>query len=672
MNKLNITLFIFVALLSIRSQGSFAATVKSIVPADGSEVRNVGSIQVTMDGDFEFDDSQQKLSLISLIDENDNSKVYHPEDTDRASLSNSYHTVSLNFVGFNGSVAGKYRVNIPANVFLKYNGDYENDEFSSTFTINPDLPVTGTLSSYSIEPATDSDLPSISAVHVTFPNASYLSGSRNYDDITLTEKNGTVYYGCDSYITGKTAEILFSKEKGGSYSDGVTIREPGTYVLSIPSAFFKDEDGGDDDISPAITAIYTVTSQGEPEYSYTTDPISGGSGSGLYQDIVYFTLSPEDTEISLDKKNPDAACSVRFGNITLDSDKYRISNGYAKNEIEVEISEEILSTPGKNILTIHFDKGYFTCDEKYESPVMDFSYTLDVEKKYPVTVECLTKEPNGDIYWFGDFKLTFPEAVTVNDDGRPVEILLKQWETVYKANAVSRVPESKNSFIVSFTPVQPAGSFTFMVPKGFFSVDGGESQLIEREFNVSEATPVTLLENVTGASPSIAPDAIIPLGNSLARFEYILSSKCPDLSVVSDASSIKLEYNASDPTGDDITADWVETASATSLKISKDLAGVQTITVKFPENISAVTGYYRVLLPEGALKTSAIPIRSTSEAAFIYKVSAVTGIQNVGIDANKSYIYGIDGTLILRNASVSDLDRLNKGIYIFNGNIIVR
>lgn len=60
------------------------------------------------------------------------------------------------------------------------------------------------------------------------------------------------------------------------------------------------------------------------------------------------------------------------------------------------------------------------------------------------------------------------------------------------------------------------------------------------------------------------------------------------------------------------------------------------------------------------------------ELSFSYTVSKNVGIDAVGIDKASAFdVYNVNGVRVLRDADASDLNGLEKGIYIVNGRKIV-
>lgn len=150
-----------------------------------------------------------------------------------------------------------------------------------------------TMTKYTLSPASGSTVPELSGVSITFPDTDLIWGTQvnNYDDITLTADDGTVYNAI-SYTGILEQKVTFSfgyKEVGKA----LTIVNPGTYTLHIPAGKICDTQNNEA-VNDEITATYVISGGSNviPMPKFAPAP-------GEVRSITDITLTFDDTVSAL-------------------------------------------------------------------------------------------------------------------------------------------------------------------------------------------------------------------------------------------------------------------------------------------------------------------------------------------------------------------------------------
>ena len=89
-------------------------------------------------------------------------------------------------------------------------------------------------------------------------------------------------------------------------------------------------------------------------------------------------------------------------------------------------------------------------------------------------------------------------------------------------------------------------------------------------------------------------------------------------------------------------------------------------TAKFTlsTNRELVNGDYVIWIPDGQFLFDGKP---NADVKIYYEGVNIVGIEGVDMDAKNLNIYSVNGMLIKRNGSLRDLNELEPGIYVVNG-----
>ena len=89
-----------------------------------------------------------------------------------------------------------------------------------------------------------------------------------------------------------------------------------------------------------------------------------------------------------------------------------------------------------------------------------------------------------------------------------------------------------------------------------------------------------------------------------------------------------------------------------------------TAALTLSTNRELVNGDYVIWIPDGQFFFDGKP---NNDIKIYYEGVYVVGIEGVDMDAKNLNIYNVNGMLIKRNGSLRDLNELEPGIYVVNG-----
>ena len=86
------------------------------------------------------------------------------------------------------------------------------------------------------------------------------------------------------------------------------------------------------------------------------------------------------------------------------------------------------------------------------------------------------------------------------------------------------------------------------------------------------------------------------------------------------------------------------------------------------ESVLAVKSFVDHLLEDGDYKYQVTAVYNKGESALSAPASVkFSGVESILAGGKIADVYGVDGILIIRNASADDIKRLPRGIYIIDG-----
>ncbi len=590
---------------------------------------------------------------------------------------------------------GTYRLYVPAGAFSDAATGEKNPVIETTYrVVEKDTHVTTV--NLDIQPGTVSDL---SQITLDFPNKAnyhdFIESKTHWSEITLVKKGeDAVTYNCSAAdIDTKNYTVKLTFSKSGS-TEPAQITEPGEYLLTIPGQVFGGimliDDINYAETNNALHALYTIT---EPEIdpgvmgTYTLDPAAGE------------VTSISSIKVTFTETSWDGILIDDVTNITLTKDKgvegkeevYKVvktagGNGmqyctmyfnYASSTATEGIT---ITEPGTYTLSIpakafHYDD-WFATDYQYNATITA-TYIIEADDTNPMTQVSVSPASGSTVQSIAEVKLTFDTDEEINV-GTPTDwasiTLTQADETGFGGNDVYycvNAAASSNTVTLLFAlkgstepmTIVKKGEYSLNVPKGIFSIKDNADQSnegITAIYQIPYPTVSTELSDYT-IYPG-ATEGQLEL-TEITDFEITFPNAINGIVYPFNTDKITLTFTAA--SSSDISAQAEEVLPLQGA----DLTG-NTITLTYRKpNWDARTeaGTYVLNIPQGTFQAVGNPNSVNSDITRSYIISETTGIEDVVSDHTSADVYGIDGTIVLRNATREEIKALPAGIYITAG-----
>lgn len=193
------------------------------------------------------------------------------------------------------------------------------------------------------------------------------------------------------------------------------------------------------------------------------------------------------------------------------------------------------------------------------------------------------------------------------------------------------------------TPITEAGTYTVEIPSGFFIL--GEQMMAPS----SKATSVTYVVKGSATPTAVTID---PTAGNVTEIPAMLVVTFNDCETVT---------NLNDPTLVD--------ANGKTYPVSFEWGdGLNQLNVILKDGAITATGTYTLTIPAGAVELGDVDKVNTEDIVFVYIIGTADAIKTLaGEEDGRVTVYGINGTLLLRDADAAALKTLGKGLYIING-----
>ena len=563
----------------------------TLTPSPETAVKSISTIKISYslsNEDNLLAIPEDQVSEITLLREGDSDPITcSGVETDWESW--PLNTLILSF----GNVAepGQYTLAIPEGTIHEASMDWETWEtvFSDTDPMNPALEVIYTVSadapsildSYTLDPSPSEPVASISAITISFSALDQGDYSLQVnDEAAVTISNGDVTYKGTIGGWGNQRSFYFMDEN----DDDVTIGTPGTWELKVEEgAFIKDGD-----VSPEITAEYTIT-------NFTCEPANGSVEpfNDEYASHVYFyfngplTMEGADgspTVFQVEYAGNQVPCCANLSDALSRGGYYYTAASYGDPEIHFVFAATVFTKPG--VLTIRSDEGDFTVNGK-PSPAIDYTVTYGEVREYtysifPESGATLAAEDLAEIL------VSFPDATSAAVSSTNFYAILRTSSWIAPEPEVTAVEGSDYPvFSVKFPITQTIpGSYSLLIDEGSFVLDGNQdSPAITARYTVSKSAD----EVNTDWSPS-------PTGKVLAdawgTYVAIVFDENESVSYGENFSSRELYFN-----GEAVSiSDYTTRIESPALMINLE-----------KEPYVGMTGTLRLVAPEGMLSISGVP-----------------------------------------------------------------
>ena len=558
--------------------------------------------------------------------------------------------------GMEVKTPGVYTLYIPAGAFL-LNGTIPSTEVINTYSV-----VAETIDAVTTMPEQgDVDINTVGgtfrSVNVIFP-ATVAPNPDFNGEITLAI-NGEVVSTTNKYSAGE-----LHNELGIIFPDKFVLN--GTYVVTVPRGAAIYADGT---LASSQVFTWNVTGGFTPGEGVTVDPEEGRVQSLSIINVTFNEHEIASKNIFYNNSalaaNGNIVLRDAEGNVVAECGTGDMANAEAGfNVVEIKLCEPGTSTvveitaPGVYTMTIpagivNFNKNGAnpcTCGECYSCKTsrtgagngnyneeLTFTWTIPAPATLVATpadgsvVESLT---NITLEWQG------AESVEVNPNqmvggAKIYRILENEEEELVSELICSPIGEGSITAVLDILniPTQD-GNYHVRIPKGMFTVDGQVWEGVSLYYTI---------ESVEVALEQISAETFVEMLMTVTPCESIELNP----GVTSKVTLAYLDDNITE-----VGYYEVEVLSGNTAKFT------------LSTNRELVNGDYVIWIPDGQFLFDGKP---NADVKIYYEGVNIVGIEGVDMDAKNLNIYSVNGMLIKRNGSLRDLNELEPGIYVVNG-----
>lgn len=430
---------------------------------------------------------------------------------------------------------------------------------------------------------------------------------------------------------------------GGSTKD--FLRAPGVYRIEIPEGFMMFGTEEFRLYSDALSLEYII--QEKPKYTVTPK-------SGNVESISEVTMTFTDIAEVIDNKiEPDEQGDggiAFFGSAIDPVNPEVITNG---NSVTF-IFDNTYTTPGNYYLSIPF--GALTLKKSNGEEIIfsgaNISYTIS---RFPAPV---ASPAPGEYETLDAVTFTLAEGMTYNmwiNSGLPLSRIGEDGELSragiwkrdnnepYKGErSVTTYPEAEYDLIPGDYVLKLGASTFYVVVEEGYPYEAGFNSDFDYYYTIIPAAATEMTPEYEDGHEFIG---------QLSSFDIYFEK----------ADELTLDESGALPI--------VTTAAGEAVSSAVEVAPLTNRTglcVAFNPAIEAI-GDYIVTIPAGMLRLDG---HANPQYVLAYKVngqSAVTGV----VESVAATVYGIDGTVVMRNADSTAIGKLPRGLYIINGKKVV-
>lgn len=217
----------------------------------------------------------------------------------------------------------------------------------------------------------------------------------------------------------------------------------------------------------------------------------------------------------------------------------------------------------------------------------------------------------------------------------------------------------------TFDPITVSGNYALIIPKWYFAIgeefEGTTNKFTSFRYTVENSSAGSAVFDIVPASVSPEDGATVSeLSKVVVTFDEITYYPMVD------GAPVATIYK------DDATEPFAVTEPA----VDNDFLFPTEYTFTLTEPIKE-KGTYRFVIARGAFCDETYDMEmgesghANDEIVYTFIVDDGGGVAGIGADASAADVFSVDGKLVLRNASDSDVKALPAGIYIFGGKKLV-
>lgn len=492
--------------------------------------------------------------------------------------------------------------------------------------------------------------------------------------------------------------LVFDPAFQDTYSYASEFTQDGTYEVIIPDGALKL--GSELLAGTTIKYVYSVSSA--VNYDYTVAPAAPVYPSDLAKVTITF---PSDKYLMYygDADNYKLTC----GSTTY---KAKSVGGFMGSALTLTFDASALANAPAGTYTLNIPKGYLNLNDPYfegfdegleNGNVQEINLSFTVKQKMPESRQYLS-------YAIPDAEACNPStAVLMGNVGMGlIAIGLDNTSVALNSACTGDFVMKRDGVVISSFKVSTmiSSSLVQLMPTGYLEDYSGSSPMAL--FFVFDPDNSGTEFTKFGTYEVIIPDDALKLGSTLlagTTFKYVYSSGAPEPALeLKDHISMNMPANAK---GDGYHEDCFMGVIALNLhsdvvlnractgkvqllfnnKVLKELSPaneehivhaktrsaepVATVTFNFAKKGDDVEAYrnagdYKLVIPDGLFTQNGKAVNGTSVD---YAIDVVLSVNALGAEVKTLNVVSLDGRLVLKNASASELNSLDKGIYIING-----
>lgn len=631
--------------------GLYETVAMNVTPNVGSDIYFVKDFVVTSNASLTFANNEELLPVLNYEDPEFGMISPLPVTVTAVEGTDNQYVITT---GMEAKTPGVYTLHIPAGAFL-YNGTNPTAEVTNAYNVVVEPAVTTAPEQGDID--INAVGGSFRAVNVLF-NGSVDPNPDFEGEITLAI-NGTIVSSVNKYSEGE----LYN-ELGIIFPEKFILN--GTYVVTVPCGAALYEDGR---LSSSQVFTWNVSGGFTLGEGVSVDPAEGRVSSLSIVNVTFNEHEIASKNIFYNNSalaaNGNVVLRDAQGNIVAECTTGDMANSEAGfNVVEIKLCEPGTSTvveitaPGEYTMTIpagivNFNKNGAnpcTCGECYacissRSGVGNGNYNEELTFTWtipnPATLVA-TPADGSVVESLANIVLEWQDAesVEVNPNqmvggAKIYRILDNEEEELVSDLICSPIGEGSNTAVLDIIniPTQD-GNYHVRIPKGMFTVDGQVWEGVSLYYTI---------EFVDVALEQISAETFVEM-----------------LMTVTPCESIELNPEATSQ----ITLAYLDDNITEVGYYKVEVLSGNTAKFTLSTNSELVNGDYVIWIPDGQFFFDGKP---NADVKIYYEGVNIVGIEGIDMDAKNLNIYSVNGMLIKRNGSLRDLNELEPGIYVVNG-----
>lgn len=620
----------------------------SFDPPAGSELESISRITVSADDVMNLLRDGAHVTLMDMH----GSVVYTFDD---------------NKIEFNGNKAvlvadpvfatpGSYVLNVPKKMFTvgeEFNSK-NNAAANVPYTIKDNGPADAVYdyNAVTVNPADKAEVESLDTVLMYFAEGTE-AGIESYDAVPLLNAAGeiaayanfTPYYDPDDWNAANGIEIKFSSDERGN--NKIKITTPGTYTLNVPKA--KIRKGMTNSYNEAVTLTWTV----KDPYGLilkSSDPANYAEIESLDKVSLVF-----DTENAL---AIDDTIEVMLVNNERANVAYAQFGAAEAGTVEVTFTSDVegskpMSVTSTGNYTLRIPKGKVkdaVTGNMNAAINLGWIVSREPAYSYTFTPSAVSPADKAEVESLKTIKLTFASWPALGADDSKASLTDADGNVV----AEGMIALDDNDFnavnVILPEEITTPGTYSMVIAQGIIISNDSDTN---RNPELSYSWTVKAAQ----AEPTFTftPTEVAPADKA--------EVKSIDKVVLTFASAAKVAE------GTEVSLTSANGYLAATGTMTVDAVDSKLVNIVFPKPVEDLDGAeYMITIEKGMITEADDENNSNPELSYTWTIKTPNSISGIYFDNGVAGdVYNMQGVLVLRDATVSDLEKLDKGIYLVKG-----